>query len=223
MKSSRKVVFLTLALSLVPGGWARADFTPKFNLKLTELRAGASPGVKIHLEFDAKDEEIASFSMRIPAGFKVAPDKKVPNDDVIGGGEITIQAGVGCRPGPEGDIPLTAPVTVTATMYERARTDEERDQGVDAVWFLDLEPLNRVRLQVTGSQSAGWTVSGAPTASDNTCNPLTVDLTIQPKSESGAWILKNPTAPGRKTFKAKIASQDSPAVATFKKTVRIKR
>ena len=108
-------------------------------------------------------------------------------------------------------------------MYERARTDEERDQGVDAVWFLDLEPLNRVRLQIKGSPASGWTVSGAPTASDNTCNPLTVDLTINRKSESGAWILKNPTEPGRKMFKATIASQDSPAVATFRQTVRIRR
>jgi hypothetical protein len=76
-------------------------------------------------------------------------------------------------------------------MYERARIDEEQDQGVAAVWFLDLEPLNRVRLLVRGSQNSGWTVSGAPTAS-NTCNPLTVDLTINGKSESGASILKNP-------------------------------
>lgn len=223
MNSSRKVLLLALAMSLVPGGWALADFTPKFNLKLTQKKAGASPGVKIHLEFDSNDEEIGAFSMRIPAGFKVASDARIPDDDVIGGGEITIEAGVGCRPGPEGDVPATAPVTVTATMYERARTDEEQDQGVDAVWFLDLEPLNRVRLLVRGNPDSGWTVSGAPTPSDNTCNPLIVDLTIQPKSESGAWILKNPATPGRKIFRATIASQDSPAVATFRKSVRIKR
>jgi hypothetical protein len=223
VKSSRKVLLLVLGLSLVPGGWALADFTPKFRLRLTNQKAGANPGVKIHLEFDEKDEEIGAFSMRIPAGFKVASDKQVPDDDVIGGGEITIEAGVGCRPGPEGDIPATAPVTVAATMYERARTDEEQDQGVDSVWFLDLEPLNRVRLLVSGGPQSGWTVEGAPTPSDNTCNPLSVDLTIAAKSESGAWILKNPDKPGPKTFKATIASQDSPAIKTFKKTVRIKK
>jgi hypothetical protein len=223
MKSSRKVLIAVLAFGLIQSGWALADFTPKFKLRLTELKSGVSTGTKIHLQFDENDEEIGAFSMRIPAGFKVAPDGKVPNDDVIGGGEITIEAGPGCRPGPEGDVPLSAPVTVSATMYERARTDEERDQGVDAVWFLDLEPFNRVRLQIKGSPVSGWTVSGAPTASDNTCNPLIVDLTINRKSDSGAWILKNPREPGRKTFRATIASQDSPAVATFRQTVRTKR
>jgi hypothetical protein len=223
VKTSIKALILVLVLSLVPGGWALAAFSPKFNLKLSTLKKGKSPGVEIHLEFDENDEEIGAFTMEIPSGFKVAPDKKIPNDDVIGGGEITIEAGPGCRPGPEGEVPVTAPVTVTATMYERGRTDEEQDQGVDSVWFLDLEPLNRVRLLVTGSTRSGWTVSGAPTPSDNTCNPLIVDLTINPKSESGAWVVKNPVKPGPKTFKATIASQDSPAVATFRKTVRIKR
>ena len=223
MKRWRKVLLLVLGLSLVPAGWALADFTPKFRLKLTNQKAGASPGVNIHLEFDENDEEIGTFSMRVPAGFKVASDQQIPDDDVIGGGEITIEAGVGCRPGPEGDVPATAPVTVSATLFERARTDEEKDQGVDSVWFLDLEPLNRVRLLVSGSPRSGWTVEGAPTASDNTCNPLSVDLTIEPESESGAWILKNPAEPGRKTFRATITSQDSPAVKTFKKTVRIKK
>jgi hypothetical protein len=68
MKRSKKVVVAALALSVIPASWAIAGFTPKFNLKLTDLSTGANPNVKVHLEFDANDEEIGNFTMRIPAG-----------------------------------------------------------------------------------------------------------------------------------------------------------
>jgi hypothetical protein len=74
MRSSRKVLIAALAFGLIQSGWALADFTPKFKLRLTELKSGASTGTKIHLEFDENDEEIGTFTLRIPAGFKVAPD-----------------------------------------------------------------------------------------------------------------------------------------------------
>jgi hypothetical protein len=89
------------------------------------------------------------------------------------------------------------------------------------VWFLNLEPLNRVRLLVTGSKKTGWKIEGAPTPSDFTCNPLIVDLTINPESESGVPIVTNSKKPGPKKFMADIVSQDSPAIAHFEQIITI--
>jgi len=85
----------------------------------------------------------------------------------------------------------------------------------------NLEPLNRVRLTVKGTPATGWTIEGAPTPSDNTCNPLIVDLTINGKSASGVPVVTNPKKGGKKVVTANIFSQDSPAVATFKQVFRI--
>ncbi len=232
---SRTITALALGLALaLTATAAYADFTPKFELALSDLKVNANPTFDIHLEFDAQDEEIRSFKMTIPKGFVIASDEDIPaqagpipsreerSGEEIGGGSVTIQAGPDCRPGPEGAIPVSAPVTIDdATIYERSRTDEEADAGVHAVWFLDIEPLNRVRLLVTGDPTTGWTVEGAPTPSDNTCNPLTVDLQINGKSESGIPVITNPAKPGKKTFLVEIGSQDSPSVAVFKPAFKI--
>lgn len=217
-------VALGLALTLLAGA-AFAGFDPKFTAALSDTKVKANPELKFHLEFGESDEEIGDFKALIPKGFNIASDEDIPEaaadrpggpaGEEIGGGSIEIAAGPDCRPGPEGQIPVKANVPIDATIYEVSRTDAEADSGVHAVWFLDLEPVNRVRLLVTGSPTAGWTVQGAPTPSDNTCNPLVVDLTINSTSESGVPILTNPSKPGKYKFKAEIASQDSPAVAKF--------
>ncbi|MDQ4024389.1 MAG: hypothetical protein M3217_02700, partial [Actinomycetota bacterium] len=139
----------------------------------------------------------------------------------IGGGTIEIAAGTACRPGPEGGIPVKHVVPVQAEIYESSLTDEEADAGVHAVWFLDLEPANRVRLLVSGTPETGWTVEGAPTASDNTCNPLVVDLTIEGKTADGTPVITNPAKPGKAKFTAEIASQDSPSIAAFTEIFKI--
>lgn len=222
---------LATALTMF-AGVAQADFAPKFTLALSDTKVGANPSFDIHLEFAESDEEIANFRMTIPKGFDIASDEEiadqstVPNQPVrygadIGGGTVTIAAGPGCRPGPEGDLPLQAPVTINAEIYERPRTDDEADQGVHAVWFLDLEPLNQVRLLVTGSPEKGWVVEGAPIPSDNTCNPLLVDLTIEGKTADGTAVITNPLKPGKAKFKAEIFSQDSPAIAVFNPVFKI--
>ena len=221
----RRKMLVSVALGLagaLTAGVALADFSPKFDLKLSDTKVKGNPGLDIHLEFDAEDEEIGNFSMKIPAGFKVTPDAKIPNDEEVGSGEVTIEAGPACRPGPEGGIPVSAPATVPATIKEKDRTDEEIDAGVKTVFLLDLEPVNRVRLLITGNAKKGWTMSGAPTPSDNTCNPLIADLKINPKSSSGIPLVKNPAKKGLYKFVATITSQDSPEVATFVEKFKIK-
>ncbi|MDP9069350.1 MAG: hypothetical protein M3N53_13535 [Actinomycetota bacterium] len=220
MKKTCLTVALGLALSLVAGA-AFAKFEPKFEATLSDTKVNANPALGFHLEFAEDDEEIGDFKAIIPKGFNIAGDAEVPDGEEIGGGTVEIAAGPDCRPGPEGQIPVKVPVTVNATIFERARSDDEADSGVHAVWFLDLEPLNRVRLLVTGSPTTGWTIQGAPTPSDNTCNPLVVDLAINAQSESGVPILTNPKKAGKYKFLAEIASQDSPAVAKFKQVFKI--
>lgn len=207
-----------VALLAVP---ALADFTPKFTVSLSDTKVKGNPDLNFLLEFDAEDEEINLFTGYIPKGFNIASDEDVPDGEEIGSGEIMIRAGFDCRPGPEGAIPVGAEITVPATFEEQARTDDEIDQGVHAVWFLNLEPLNRVRLLVKGSPKTGWTVEGAPTPSDNTCNPLRADLTINAQSESGVPIVTNPAKGGKKLFMADISSQDSPTVAHFEQIIKI--
>lgn len=221
MKRSLKVLVGSALATAVLAGTALADFTPTYTLKVSDTKIGGHPQVDIHMEFDKDDEEIGNFRMTLPKGYNVAGDDDIPNDEEIGAGTVKIRAGVDCRPGPEGAIPAGADLTIPATIYERARTDAEADEGVHAVWLLDLEPANRVRLRVKGSPTTGWTVEGAPTPSDNTCNPLTVDLTINSESESGVPLITNPTKKGKKVIISEIMSQDSPSVATFKTKVKI--
>ncbi|HVF52398.1 MAG TPA: hypothetical protein VNC78_02200 [Actinomycetota bacterium] len=227
IKRSMTVVALGLLTVLVFANVAYADFTPVFTLETSNTVINGNPEVKIHMEFDEEDEEIGNFKMTIPKGFIIAGDDQIPEvpasppaplgkeGEEIGSGTITIEGGLACRPGPEGGIPLSTAVNIDATLYERTRTDDEIDAGVHAVWFLDIEPLNRVRLLVKGSPLTGWTVEGAPTPSDNTCNPLVVDITINAQSESGVPLITNRPKPGKVTFLAEIASQDSPTVAMF--------
>lgn len=219
----RKTLVSVAALMAVvlTAGAALADFSPQFSMELSDLKAKANPNMSFHMEFDAEDEEIGMFTAKMPAGFNIAADDAIANDTEIGSGEITITAGFSCRPGPEGAIPVAAPVTVPATFYEQDRTDAEADAGVHSVWLLDLEPLNRVRLLVTGSAKRGWTIAGAPDPSDNTCNPLTVDLAINGVAADGTPVITNPTKPGKYVFNAEIASQDSAAVSKFKEVVKI--
>lgn len=230
MSRKLKILGLGLALSLTTTA-AWADFSPAFEMSMSDTKVKANPNVDIHLEFDEEDEEIGNFTLKLPAGFDIASDEEIEptqnaagqeEGEVIGGGTISIAAGFACRPGPEGAIPVKVQLeNIEATLHERSRTDEEADSGVHAVWFLDLEPLNRVRLLISGSPTTGWTISGAPTPSDNTCNPLVVDLTINGKSESGVPVITNPAKAGKKVVVAEIQSQDSPTVATFKQVVKI--
>ena len=227
MKKSVLVMALTLVMSLV-AGVAQAEFTPSFTVSLDNTKVKGNPAMTFHLEFDREDDEIGLFTGFIPRGFNIASDEQIPpvmvgnreRGEEIGDGTIQIAAGPPCHPSSPVKDPRQT-VTIAATFYERTRTDEEVDAGVHAVWLLDLEPLNRVRLLVKGSVATGWTVSGAPTPSDHTCNPLIADLTINAQSESGVPILTNPKRAGKKKFMADITSQDSPDVAHFEQIITI--
>lgn len=214
------LVAVGLVFGLIGTAFADQTFAPKFTVELSDTKRLGNPDLSFHLEFAREDEEIGNFIGYIPKGFNIAADEAIADREEIGGGSIRIGAGPTCHP----SAPVKDPrpmVPVNATFEERDRTDEEADAGVHAVWFLNLEPLNRVRLLVTGSPTTGWKIEGAPTPSDWTCNPLVVDLTINKTSESGVKIVTNPKKPGPKKFAADIVSQDSPAIAHFDQIITI--
>ncbi|HEX2240901.1 MAG TPA: hypothetical protein VHJ82_07165 [Actinomycetota bacterium] len=239
---SKAKVSIVLVMGLVfsmMGGVARADFTPNFSMELSDTKVLGHPQIDFHLEFDAEDEEIGNFKATLPKGYYIASDEEIPDEacdlagnqqlpnrsentcgETIGSGVIDIAVGPGCRIGGSGS-PGSTQLNIDATFYEVPRTDEEADSGVHAVWFLDIEPANRVRLLIRGDIKTGWTIEGAPTPSDATCNPLTVDLTINSESESGVPILTNPKKAGTKNWMADIQSQDSPTIAHFEVPITI--
>lgn len=221
MKKLRNAFGIAIVAIVALAGTALADFSPQFNLEVSDKKVKGHPALDIYLEFDAEDEEIGNFIMEFPKGYGVAADAKVPDDEEIGSGSVTIEGGPGCNPAGEG-LP-TAPVTLTATIFEKARSDEEIDAGVHAVWLLDLEPLNRVRLLITGSKKTGWHIEGAPAPSDQTCNPLIVDLTINDQSTSGIPLVTNPRKADTYKVKAQIVSQESASVAKFTEKIKIKK
>lgn len=232
MSAKRKLSATAISMALVAGAFAqpaRAEFTPAFTVEVSDTKVLGHPALTFNLEFDREDEEIGNFIGYIPKGFDIASDEMIPATsnqagrevgEVIGGGDITIAAGPGCHPSfPADDPRVDAPIE--ATFHERSLTDEEADAGIHAIWFLDIEPLNRVRLQVSGSKKTGWKIEGAPSPSDATCNALSVTLTINAESESGVPIITNPKKPGVKIFKADIVSQESPAIAHFETPITI--
>jgi hypothetical protein len=227
----RKPLALAAAVAVLGAGAAAATFQPTFQLEVSPTKVGANPTLDTKLRFAAEDDEIGLYTLFVPPGYTIATDAQVPDvparpgrpqGDLLGSGKVTIDAGPGCHP----SFPVSSahgPVTVSAKIYERPVSAEEKKSGAVAAWVLDIEPLNRVRLLVKGSTNAGWSVSGAPTPSDNTCNPLAVDLTINGVSEGGVKLLTNPATPGPRTFRAVIQNQEGTASATYTKVVTTTR
>ncbi len=223
----RKSLALAAAVAVLGAGAASAKFAPTFELRVSPTKINANPTLTTKLRFAGDDDEIGLYTLFVPAGYRIAGDDQIPDvparpgrpqGDLLGSGSVTIDAGPGCRPG----FPVRSahrPVTIGAKIYERPLTTQEKSAGAVAAWVMDIEPLNRVRLVIKGSPAKGYTVSGAPTPSDNTCNPLAVDLTINGVSEAGMKVMTNPSKPGRRTFRAVIQNQEGTATAKFFKVI----
>ena len=227
----RKTLVAAAALAVLAAGSASATFTPTFELEVSPTKVLANPTLTTKLRFAEDDEEIGLYTLLVPAGYTIAGDEQVPDvsrgpgrpaGDLLGSGTVTIAAGPGCNP----SFPVKSAkqgVTIAASIYERTVTADEKAKGAVAAWVLDIEPLNRVRLVVTGSPAKGYTVSGAPTPSDNTCNPLAVDLKINGVTQGGVKLLTNPAKPGPRTFRAVVQNQDGTSSVSYSKVVTTTR
>ena len=214
------LVALLLAFGTL-GEAGAGDFSPKVRFKLSDRRVKANPQMKVHVEQDDGEEELAHVTLRIPKGFKIPADAAIPDGDALGEGEIVINVGPGCQAG--SPVPAKGPATLPATLEERDRTDEQADRGVRAVWFLDITTVASITLEITGSRLTGFMLDGDIPANDRTCPALAFDLNVNSQSASGVPIIRNPAGTGYKTFKATFTSQDSAATKTLKQTIRIIR
>jgi len=213
------VAAIVAALSLGPIAQA-GDFSPTMTFDLSDKRVKANPQMTISVEQEDDEEELATVTLKIPAGFKIPPDAKVPDGDQLGSGTINIMAGPGCRPDSPTDS-AAAPLTAPATLEERDRTDEQSDEGLYAVWYLDISGVTQVPLEITGSRAVGFTLVGEIAPNDNTCPPFSFELKVNSQSASGVPILKNPKLPGKKVFKGIFTSADSPATYLQKTPIKI--
>jgi hypothetical protein len=211
---------LLLAFGLVTQALA-ADFTPTVSFTLSDRRVNANPQLNIKVAQDEGEEELGHVTLSIPKGFKLPADAKIEDGDSMGSGEVQIAAGAGCRKDAPPN-PVKAPITAPAELTEKDRSDEQVDRGVRAVWFLDISGVTSIALEVTGTKLTGFKLDGDIPANDNTCPPLSLDLNVNSQTGGGVPILRNPSAAGPKTLKAKFFSQESAAISVTKQVVKIK-
>ena len=221
MKLLRKVAVSALALPLALAATASAgNFTPKMNFKLSPAKVKSNAKLFIKVAQDQGEEELGHVTLKIPAGFKLPPDRKIKDGDQLGSADLEIGAGPGCAGAGAGVAPATFP---DRSIIEQDRSDEQADRGVKAVWVVNLRPVTTINLEVTGNARRGWKLDGDIPANQFTCPPLLFDGVIQAKSDGGVPIVRTPRSPGRYTFKGTFHSQDSPTKKTIRQTIRIKR
>ncbi len=188
------LLVLPLALGLVGDAAIAAEFTPTARFSLSSTRVRANPELTIAVAQDQGEEELKSVVLRVARGFRLAKDGRLQNGEQLGEGEISIHSGPRCAGAPVGSAPITVPVDIV----ERDRTEQEREQGVKAVYVVDLEPVTTIDLLVRGSARNGWTLSGKIPANDLTCPPFSFEATLfRTAEESRTKIIVNPAQAGR--------------------------
>jgi hypothetical protein len=221
MNRVMKVTIATvLCVLLVAGAAIAGNFSPKIKFTLSTTKIKGNPSINVKVEQNDGEEELKHVTLRIPKGFTLAGDAKIPNNTTLGTGEILIAAGPNCHPS-GGSIPIKQQVPLPVTLKELDRTDEQSDQGIKAIWVLDVT-ATKINLAVTGSKTKGWTLDGDIPPNDGTCTPFTFEMTINAKA-GNVPIIKNPTKPGKYVFSATFYSLDSPATVTLRQPVKIKR
>ena len=155
MSRVRKITIATLVASLAIVGTAIAgNFSPKIKFKVSSAKVNANPSLAVKVEQDNGEEELAHVTLRLPSGFGLPGDKKIPSGTILGDGEILIAAGPDCHPSAVGNVPLKQQVLLPVTLKEQDRTDEQADEGVKAIWVLDVT-ATKINLLVTGSKARG--------------------------------------------------------------------
>ena len=185
-------------LGLVGEAGAAADFSPTIKFELLDKKANVNAQLRIAVSQDTGEEELKNVELRVPAGFNLAVDQQLTDGETLAAGAITIDAGPRCR-GLAGSAPANVPVNV----IERNRRSSETQSGVAAVYVVDLRPVTTIELMVYGSSDRGWRLEGNIPPNDNTCPPLSLDVTFRQRAEdSGTPILTNPQYGGAYEFGA---------------------
>ena len=221
MKLVRAVTILTGAMLFFgTSAFAQGDFSPTIEFSLSDARVKANPQMTVKVAQEDGEEELSHVTLTIPKGFSLPPDDAIANDDQLGAGTININVGPGCR----ADFPEKSakqPVDLPATLNEKDRTEEQAQQGVYAIWNLDISGVTNIDLVITGSKATGWKLDGDIPPNDNTCPAFSFELNVNSQSTAGVPILVNPKKPGKKVFTATFTSLDSPQTITLKQPIKI--
>lgn len=178
-----------------------ADFSPTITFELGDKTANANSTLRTVVKQDSGEEELKTVELRVPAGFSLALDQQLTNGETLGAGSITIDAGPRCR----GVGPVSAPATVNVTITERDRNTSQIARGAEAIYFVDIQGVTSITLEVYGSAQKGWTLEGPVPPNDNTCPPFTFDATFRARSStSNTPIVTNPQFGGDYQFSAKF-------------------
>lgn len=219
MKRSKRVLALVtgaVLLGLVAEAGA-ADFSPTIDFTLVDKKANVNSQLRVVVKQDTGEEELASVEFKIPAGFNLAVDQQLTDGELLGTGQINIDAGPRCSGAPAGSAPLTVPVNI----IERNRKANEISDHVDAVYVVDLRPVTTIDLLVSGSSDDGWTLFGNVPPNANTCPPFTFDATFRQRAEdSGTPIIVNPQYGGAYDLEATFKGLQG-GVSNHKQTVII--
>ena len=219
MKIIKFAAVLT-ALMVIAGQSAIAQgaFDVNVSFELSDTKISANPAIKIHIEQPAGQPEMGHVQLRIPKGFKLPGDAKIPDGELLGTADLAIDAGPGCA----GAGPANAPATFPdRQIIEQDRNDEQADRGVKAVWVVDLQPVTSIPLEVTGSKRKGWKLDGDIPANQFTCPPIVFDAEIGPQSASGVPLLINAAVAKDYVFRAVFTTQDAPDVDTNLQTITL--
>jgi hypothetical protein len=220
MKLVRVTTVLTGALLFFgSSAFAQGDFSPTIEFGLSDARVKANPQMNVKVVQEEGEEELSHVTLTIPKGFSLPGDEAIAANDQLGAGTININVGPGCRPDSPSDA-IKAPADLPVTLEEKDRTEEQAQQGIYAVWNLDVTAV-QIELAITGSKKTGWKLDGDIPPNDNTCPPFSFELNINSQSTAGVPILINPKKPGKKVFTATFTSADSPATVLLKQPITI--
>ena len=216
-------ILTVLVVSVLTFTWALpayAELSPTTRWKLSSYKRNANPQVIFKLSQDAGEEELAKVVLALAPGFKLAPDKAIKDNELLGEGHITIAAGPGCV---SGNAEATFPFEVDATLREKNRNAQQKKKGVWARWVLEIPNVTTVPIIIKGTPKKGLKAHASIEANDFTCPPFSFRLTLFKRSEtSKAKIWRNPYKPGRYTLKV-IYTGEEGSKKTYRQTVRIRR
>jgi len=185
-------------LGLVGEAGAAAEFSPTIEFELLDKKANVNAQLRIAVAQDTGEEELKNVELRVPAGFNLAVDQQLTDGETLATGAIEIDAGPRCR-GLVGSAPGTVPVNV----IERNRRSSEIASNVVAVYVVDLRPVTTIELLMYGSSDKGWRLEGNIPPNDNTCPPLSLDVTFLQRADmSDTPIITNPQYGGAYEFSA---------------------
>jgi len=195
---ARLALWLTmtvLAAGLLAPRAASGAFDPIWELDPSSRVVGANPRIDVSFALDPGEEPLDYVIISFNRKFSLPRDGAIGNGEELGQGQFTTATAPLCNP--------NAQATFRATLYERDRSAAEQDLW--SVWVADLGPPDVV-FPWTRFQSGRWRAFVDIPGNALACSPVTLMSMVNPASESGIGIVRNPRQPGNYTFKSILVS-----------------